>query len=107
MPDKAVVVVATMTAKPGSADAVRDACTAAVEAVHGEPGCQLYALHQTGDTFVFIEQWADQEALATHGRAPAIATLFAALGDHLDGNPDIKTLSAVVAGDPAKGRLRA
>ena len=54
-----VVVVATMTAKPESVDAVRDACTTAIEAVHDEPGCELYSLHEADGTFVFVEQWAD------------------------------------------------
>jgi quinol monooxygenase YgiN len=101
-----VVVVATMTAKPESVDAVRAACTAAIEEVHSEPGCQLYSLHESDGTFVFIEQWADEEALKTHSTAPAIGRLFGAVGEHLDGAPDIKMLSPVVAGDPAKGQLR-
>ena len=101
-----VVVVAPMTAKPESVDAVRAACTAAIEEVHSEPGCQLYSLHESDGTFVFIEQWADEEALKTHSTAPAIGRLFGAVGEHLDGAPDIKMLSPVVAGDPAKGQLR-
>ena len=102
-----VTVVATMTAKPESVDAVRDACTAAIEAVHGEPGCELYSLHEANGTFVFVEQWADEEALKTHSAAPAIGILFGAIGDHLDGAPDIKMLHPIIAGDPAKGQLRA
>ena len=35
-----------------------------------EPGCQLYSLHQSGETFVFVEQWADDEALKAHSTAP-------------------------------------
>ncbi|MEW5811004.1 MAG: putative quinol monooxygenase [Actinomycetota bacterium] len=101
-----VVVVATMTAKPDSVDAVRAACTQAIEAVHQEPGCQLYSLHEADGTFVFVEQWADADALAAHGAAPAVATMFGAIGEHLDGAPDIKMLTPVVAGDPAKGQLR-
>ncbi len=101
-----IVVVATMTAKPESVDTVRDACTKAIEAVHDEPGCELYALLEANGTFVFVEQWADEEALKTHSTAPAIGALFGAVGEHLDGAPDIKMLSPVVAGDPAKGRLR-
>lgn len=101
-----VVVVATMTAKPESVDIVRSACTDAIAAVHAEPGCELYSLHEANGTFVFIEQWADEDALKTHSTAPAIGTLFGAVGDHLDGAPDIKMLTPVVAGDPAKGRLR-
>lgn len=102
-----VVVVASFTAKPESTAVVRSACTAAIEAVHDEPGCELYSLHQTGDTFVFIEQWADADALKVHGTAPAIGVLFGAIGEHLSGAPDIKMLDPVPAGDPAKGQLRA
>ncbi|MDR3664344.1 MAG: putative quinol monooxygenase [Mycobacterium sp.] len=101
-----VVVVATMKAKPESVDVVRSACTEAIEAVHNEPGCQLYSLHEADGTFVFVEQWADADALKTHSTAPAIGKLFGAVGQHLDGAPDIKMLAPVVAGDPAKGQLR-
>ncbi|MGB8406812.1 MAG: putative quinol monooxygenase [Mycobacterium sp.] len=101
-----VVVVATMKAKPESVDLVRDACTEAIETVHGEPGCQLYSLHETDGTFVFVEQWADADALKTHSTAPAVGKLFGAIGEHLDGAPDIKRLAPIVAGDPAKGQLR-
>lgn len=102
-----VVVVASFTAKPESVDTVRNACTTAIEAVHAEPGCELYSLHRTGDTFVFIEQWVDAAALKAHGTAPAIGALFAAIGEHLEGAPDITMLDPVPAGDPAKGQLRA
>ncbi len=101
-----VVVVATMTVKPESVDTVRDILTRAVEEVHGEPGCQLYSLHQTGETFVFVEQWADPEALRTHSTAPAVTKMFTAAGEHLVGAPDIKMLQPVPAGDPDKGQLR-
>src|SRR5574340_19465 len=101
-----VVVVATLTAKPESVDTVRDILTRAVSEVHGEPGCQLYSLHESGTTFVFVEQWADADALKAHSAAPAIAAMLAAAGEHLNGAPDIKTLQPVTAGDPAKGRLR-
>ncbi|WP_313674527.1 putative quinol monooxygenase [Mycolicibacterium sp.] len=101
-----VVVVASFTAKPESVEAVRAACINAIEAVHDEPGCDLYSLHQTGDTFVFIEQWADADALTAHSTAPAVAGLFAAIGEHLAGAPDLKMLQPIPAGDPARGQLR-
>lgn len=100
------VVVATLIAKPESVDVVRDACTKAIEAVHSEPGCELYSLHEADGTFVFVEQWADEEALKTHNTAPAIGALFGVIGEHLASAPDIKVLQSVVAGDPAKGQLR-
>ncbi|MCK8642999.1 putative quinol monooxygenase [Mycobacterium colombiense] len=101
-----VVVVATMTVKPESVDTVRDILTRAVEEVHDEPGCEIYSLHQSGGTFVFVEQWADAEALKAHSTAPAVTKMFTAAGEHLDGAPDIKMLQPVPAGDPAKGQLR-
>lgn len=101
-----VVVVATLTVKPESVDTVRDILTRAVEEVHDEPGCQVYSLHQSGETFVFVEQWADAEALKAHSTAPAVTKMFTAAGEHLDGAPDIKMLQPVPAGDAAKGQLR-
>ncbi len=101
-----VVVVATMTVKPESVDTARKILTDAVAEVQNEPGCQLYSLHQTGETFVFVEQWADEEALKTHSTAPAVGKMFGAVGEHLDGAPDIKMLTPIVAGDPDKGQLR-
>ncbi|SON62367.1 Putative monooxygenase [Mycobacterium simulans] len=101
-----VVVVATLTVKPESVDTVREILTAAVEEVHGEPGCQLYSLHQTGETFVFVEQWADEEALKVHSTAPAVAKMFTAAGEHLTGQPDIKMLQPIPAGNSSKGQLR-
>jgi quinol monooxygenase YgiN len=100
-----VIVVATMKAKPESVDTVREACKRAIEAVHDEPGCQLYALHEADGTFVFVEQWADADALKTHSTAPAVTGMFGEIGSLLDGAPDIKMLAAVPAGDPAKGQL--
>jgi quinol monooxygenase YgiN len=101
-----VVVVATLTVKPESVETVRDILTTAVGEVHKEPGCQLYSLHQSGESFVFVEQWADEEALKTHSTAPAIGKMFGAAGEHLAGAPDIKMLTPVAAGDPDKGQLR-
>lgn len=106
MPANPVVVVASFTAKSDSLDTVLAACQKAITEVHDEPGCQLYSLHQTGNTLVFIEQWADEDALKTHSTAPAIGALFAAIGDHLDGAPSIQMLAPLPAGDPAKGQLR-
>jgi quinol monooxygenase YgiN len=101
-----VVVVATLTVKPESVDTVRDILTQSVEEVQQEPGCQLYSLHQSGETFVFVEQWADEDALKTHSTAPAVGKMFAAAGEHLAGAPDIKMLQPVPAGSLEQGILR-
>ncbi|MCV7171279.1 MULTISPECIES: putative quinol monooxygenase [Mycobacteriaceae] len=101
-----VTVVATMQVKPESVDTVREIMKRTVAEVHQEPGCDLYSLHETNGTFIFVEQWADGDALAAHGQAPAVTQMFAEVGEHLAGAPDIKVAQAVVAGDPAKGSLR-
>src|ERR1700761_2028434 len=101
-----VVVVATLTVKPESVDTVRDILKTAAGEVHEEPGCQLYSVHESGETFVFVEQWAKEDALKVHSSAPAVAKMFPAAGEHLAGPPDIRVLQPVPAGDPDKGQIR-
>jgi len=101
-----IVVVATIKVKPESVDTFRAILTGAVEDIHKEPGCELYALHQNGPTFVMVEQWVDSEALRTHSAAPAATRLFAAADEHLEEAPDIRIFKPLAAGDPDKGRLR-
>jgi quinol monooxygenase YgiN len=101
-----VTVVATLKIKPEYVDSAREILTKTIAEVHEEPGCELYTLHETDGTFIFVEQWADADALKTHSSAPAVTAMFGAIGEHLDGAPDIKVAEPVVAGDPAKGSLR-
>jgi quinol monooxygenase YgiN len=101
-----VVVVATITPRPDAVDAVRAALLDAVPAVHAEPGCELYALHEADGVFVMVERWESPEALRAHGKAEALTTLGAALADKLAAPPEVRRLTAVPAGDPAKGEVR-
>ena len=103
-----VLVVATISPKPGEEQAVREALLAAIPEVHGEPGCGKYALHEaTGDStdLVMIERWESTEALATHGSAPALTALGKAIGGLLSGPLDVRTFTAVPAGQPDKGTI--
>jgi quinol monooxygenase YgiN len=100
-----VVVVATITPKPGEEDAVREALLAAVPQVHAEPGCELYALHEGKGQFVMVERWESAEALQVHGRGEALTTLGAALAGKTEGALDVRRLTAVPAGDPQKGAV--
>ena len=94
-----------MKAKPESVDTVREILKRTVAAVHAEPGCQLYALHESDATFIFVEQWADTDALQTHSTAPAVTGMFKDVGEHLAEAPDIKVAQPIPVGDPAKGQL--
>ena len=100
-----IVVVATLTPKPDAVDAVREALLAAVPKVHEEPGCERYALHEGRGQLVMVEQWESPEALATHGKAEALTDLSKRLDGKLTEPPAVTVLTAVPAGDPAKGAL--
>lgn len=100
-----IVVVATITPKPDAVDAVREALQAAVPAVHEEPGCELYALHEADGSFVMVEKWADADAMKAHGKAEPLATLGAALAGKLAAAPDVRRLTAIPAGDAGKGAV--
>jgi quinol monooxygenase YgiN len=100
-----VVVVATITPKADQVDAVREAILAAVPKVHGEPGCELYAVHEGDGSFVMVERWESPEALKVHGRAEALTTLGGAIADKLDAPLDVRRLAPLPAGEPAKGAL--
>ena len=100
-----ILIVATISPKPGRTDAVREAFAAAVPKVHEEHGCELYALHEGDGRFVMVERWESPEALKVHGRAEALTTLGGQLADKLAAPLDVQRLAPVPAGDPDKGAL--
>jgi quinol monooxygenase YgiN len=100
-----VVVVATITPSDGHYDEVRQILLDTIPLVHEEPGCELYSLHEDGQRFVMIEQWESAEALDTHSNAEALTNAGRALAGKLAGKLDVRSLSAVPAGVPAKGAL--
>jgi quinol monooxygenase YgiN len=100
-----VVVVATIRPLPDHRDEVIEALRSAVGQVHGEDGCELYALHEAPDRLVMVEKWASREALAVHGKGPALVSLGQALAGKVAGPSDVIVLDPVPAGESAKGTL--
>jgi quinol monooxygenase YgiN len=100
-----VVVVATITPLPEHRDEVIAAFTETIPQVHGEDGCELYALHQAEDRLIMVEKWASREALATHSKGAARAAMNPKLAGKVAGRSQVIVLDAVPAGDPAKGAL--
>ena len=98
-----VVVVATITPLPEHTDAVREAILAAGPAVHAEPGCELYALHEADGSFVMVERWESTEALRVHGKAEALTALGGRLAGKVAGAPVVQRLTPVPAGGAEKG----
>ena len=81
-----VSVVATLTAKAGRGDEIIAAFEGAKDAVAGEPGTLMYALHRNQanpDVFYVTELYADQAALDAHMGGAAMAAL-AGLGDAIE-----------------------
>jgi len=68
-------------------------------AVHAnEPGNNFYALHQSGSdpqTYIVLEQYADQEALDAHGKTDHFRSLGAKMGGCMAGAPEIELMNAV------------
>jgi quinol monooxygenase YgiN len=99
-----LTVVAVITAKPGSADIVRDALVALVHPTRDEDGNLAYDLYESdvADTFVTIESWREPADLQAHMASAHIAATFATAGDHLAAAPVIHSLSPIaVAADPS------
>jgi len=79
-----LVVVATLTAKPGHGATLKAALEKVVPPSRAEAGCLRYDLHADNDNselFVMLEEWRDATALKEHEATPHFLTLVAAVGD--------------------------
>lgn len=68
-----IVLIATLTIKSGSAEAVIAAAKPCIEGTRAEPGCVSYDLNHSvtdPDTMVFVERWATRDAIDAHMRMP-------------------------------------
>jgi quinol monooxygenase YgiN len=100
-----IVIVATISPKPGRIDAVREAFTAAIPTMHEEPGCELYALHEDGYGLVLVERWATQDDVRAHGAGETFNQLSESVKEDLTEPIGVRMLTAVPAGDQTKGAL--
>ncbi len=81
-----IKIVATLRAKPGHGKTVEQALRACVEGSRAEPGCRFYDLHvdrTDPERFVFIEGWADMEAIEHHKTTAHYQAMAEAVGDLL------------------------
>ena len=95
-----LLVVATMTAKPGSETVVRDALRALAASSREEEGNVGYELYQSAaDPTVFVtqEHWRGQADLDAHMQTPHVEQAFAVAGEHLAAPPAIHPLQPVEA----------
>ena len=91
-------VIATLTARPDTVDATRDALTLLAEPTRAEDGCIAYTLTQsTDDPAVFrtVEQWQTQGHADAHLTTPHVQAALAAAGSLLAAAPDIRSFTVV------------
>jgi quinol monooxygenase YgiN len=100
-----VVVVATIVPLAEHRDEVIAAFKETIEHVHGEDGCELYALNEAPDQLIMIEKWASADALRAHSKGAALAALNPKLAGKVAGAPEVIVLQQVPAGDTAKGAV--
>jgi len=104
-PDE-VVVLATLYPAEGRRDDVVRAIGPAIAAIHGEPGCLLYAVHEgPEDTLVLVEKWSSATALDGHNDGAGRAQLRAAVEGLVARPTEVTVLKPIAAGDAERGRV--
>ncbi|MFV0251798.1 MAG: putative quinol monooxygenase [Beutenbergiaceae bacterium] len=102
----AVVVTAVFQPKEGAREALKDAIVAGIPAVHDEPGCELYSIHDAEDgTLVMLEKWTSAQDLQAHSEGSAVAALTELIGPHMAAPPVVTTMVAIPAGTQQQGQL--
>lgn len=101
-----VVVTAVFHPAPGRTADLIEALRATIPAVHDEPGCRLYAIHDADDgTITMIEKWEDRETLTAHAAGPAVEALDAAVADLIAKPTTVTTMTPLPAGSTGRGEL--
>ena len=93
-----LTVVATMRAKPGKEQELRELLESLIPPTRAEADCVTYALHQgTRDpaVFIFYELWTDQAALDAHLGTPHLQAALPKIPELLDGDLVITPLQRV------------
>ncbi len=89
-------VVATMRAKPGKEQELREVLEALIAPTRAEADCVTYALHQGAQdpaVFVFYENWTSQAALDAHLATPHLQAALPKIPELLDGDLVITPLN--------------
>ncbi len=68
-----IIVTGSIHARPDTADEIEGLSLAHVRRSRQEPGCIAHSVHRDVEDplhFVFVEQWADADALRAHFEVP-------------------------------------
>ena len=101
-----IIVTAEFTPKDGTYDQVVAALSPAIAEVHEEPGCLLYAIHESpSGQIMMIEKWESAELLDAHGAGDAVKRLNASLEGLLEKPVEVTRLVPIPAGTAHQGAL--
>ncbi|KQR01154.1 antibiotic biosynthesis monooxygenase [Arthrobacter sp. Leaf141] len=101
-----IVVTAAFTPNEGFYQQVVDALAPAIAEVHQEPGCLLYAIHESPNgQILMIEKWTSAALLDAHGAGEPVQRLNAALEGLLAKPVEVTRLVPIPVGTAAQGAL--
>jgi quinol monooxygenase YgiN len=81
-----VIVTAIFHPLEGAQNQLIEAFRTTIPAVHEEPGCVVYAIHDAMDgTITMIEKWADEDLLDAHSTGAAVAAMRSAIAPYIAG----------------------
>lgn len=92
-----IIVTGSITARPDSLDEVLRVSLEHVQRSRQEPGCLLHTVHQDVEDpnrVVFIEHWADHDALMVHFGVTASGAFVRAVNDLSASPPTIEIYDA-------------
>jgi quinol monooxygenase YgiN len=97
--DMTIGVTAKLNIQPGKNKAFEALAKELVSAVlANEKGCLLYALHQSREepqSYIFLEQYANQEALDAHSKTEYYQKAGLQLADYLTAAPTIELMDSI------------
>ena len=100
-----IVVVAAVTPIDGALTELAALFVEVSVDVHEEPGCELYAVHQTDEQVVVIEKWVDAASLQAHRDGRVVAALLERARPLASGPADIKIVRPSSGGMGPKSAL--
>ncbi len=88
-----IVVVGRVTSDGEKRDALIEVAQAVARASREEPGCVSYRFYEDTekpDEFVFVEEWADQQALDRHFATDHISAFMRSIPGTITSPPDVR-----------------
>jgi len=96
-----IVILARLAIRPGTSAPFLHTAKQLVEASRQEPGCTGYELLVDGDgRYAFLERYLDEDAAAAHRKTDHFRTLGRALGEFIEGKPELLSLHGIPQGHP-------